>query len=102
MATYNVMTSKGQLPFDVHTLGASSYAEVGAIYIFVKSDGTPLYIGRTNNLKARHASHPQEAPAKRMGGTHLLARAYYSEDERVREEAWMINYYKPPLNDQLK
>jgi hypothetical protein len=76
---------------------------VGGIYIRVKETQPgyfyPVYIGQSNDLKARHGNHEKEPCALRNGAVRICARACASEAERFAIEKDLIQAYNPVCND---
>ena len=83
----------------------TSVNEVPANYIFAKSENpgfwTAVYIGETENLKERFASHHKEDCILKNGGTHFFVHKS-SADHQVRldEETDLRGRYNTSCNDQ--
>ena len=86
----------------IYPLGANFKKEPGN-YIFAKRSSlngwTAVYVGQTSDLDSRLADHEKEACARRNGATHVHAHlSSNSESERCREEADLIDRWKPTCN----
>jgi len=88
-------------PFDCLSLRALD--DLGAVYGLFKTDlpfrpnhYTCLFVGQTNNLRARlleHYTNPSIA-----GVTHFFAEAGASEPQRKLREMELISEFNPPGN----
>jgi hypothetical protein len=88
------------LPFDVPTLNTVN--EVGAVYgLFKPTPFRPgfyscLYVGQTNNLRARLAEHFRNPPI--AGITHFLAEPVATDLQRRMREVALVAEFNPPGN----
>lgn len=85
----------------------SDWISVSAVYIVIrkqkKTDGSYsykiIYIGQTDDLKARHSSHHKQDCFDKNGATHLCVLIEELEGERLRIERDLINNYQPICNE---
>ena len=75
-------------------------------YIYSKQNASgkwmAVYIGQTESLRQRLASHERELEAKRFGATHIhVHTSPLVEGTRLDEEGDLIRVYKPPMNSQV-
>jgi excinuclease UvrABC nuclease subunit len=91
--------------FSINDPGAS-WKEVAGVYIFAginqANQWVPLYIGQASSLAARLATHERWSEAKRLGATHIHARAVAKQSDRDAIERALIEAFQPHLNSQLK
>lgn len=89
--------------YHVYPIGTNFVAQPGN-YIFAKKNAkgywVPVYIGQTDNLQRRLSNHNEAACVRRNGGTHVHAHLNVIERDRLAEEKDLIQYWKPPCNDQ--
>jgi hypothetical protein len=86
--------------FNVPTLNTVN--EVGAVYGLFKA--TPLrpgyydclYVGQTNNLRARLVEHYRNPPI--IGITHFFAEVVKTDPQRRMREVALIAEFNPPGN----
>lgn len=72
-------------------------------FVAVLADNTvvPAYLGETGNLRDRLPSHEKRLAALVLGANRVVAHATPAgEAARLAEEADLIAYYNPPLNQQ--
>lgn len=80
----------------------SNWNAVAGNYMFAyHSNGqwNVLYIGQTNDYKARFANHHKLPLAIRYGATHILVRRNDNAYARANEERDLIASHSPSLND---
>jgi len=94
-APYVFQVCDPNLPF-VPYAGNYAMASRGLLGWFV------AYIGETNNLRDRLATHERWAEARSMGCRYILAHQTIGDSVRMAEEADLIAAYNPPLNRQLR
>lgn len=88
-------------PFNVPTLNTIN--EVGAVYgLFKPIPFRPgffscLYVGQTNNLRARLAEHYRNPPI--AGITHFFAEVVTTDSQRRMREVALIAEFNPPGNN---
>ncbi len=88
--------------FTAYTLD-TTFNEVGAVYIFTKQENrayTPLYIGRTNNLKQRISNHEKWPCVRRYGVNSICVLVESSALSRLQIESDLLDMGNPPCNDQ--
>jgi hypothetical protein len=86
----------------VYPLGTPLNAQPGN-YCFARHLGQgrwePLYFGQTGDLSERFDYHHKMGCAKRNGATHIHAHVNNGgEQARLREEADLVNRYRPTCN----
>src|SRR5260370_2659830 len=92
--------SGNRYSFDASTLGKVS--QVGAVYgLFAPAQGRPgcficLYVGQTNDLRARLHEHFNYPPIS--GVTHFYAEVITTEKQRKLREKKLIAEFYPPGN----
>lgn len=89
----------------IYPIGSSFINKPGG-YVFAKEvrpgHWAPIYVGQTDDLGRRLASHEKEEKAKRQGATHIHAHTNVDgEQARLREEYDIIARWKPVCNEQL-
>ncbi len=103
MATCDWPIGAGQtLTFTVFDYDATEWKTVGGLYIFARVAGDgwdPLYVGKTENFRARMPSHERWDEARRLGATQVHALVVPLEANRARLEAALIALLKPPMNE---
>ena len=77
----------------------------GGNYIFGRrlpnGNFLPIYVGETDNFRARLPSHERWKEAKKAGATHVMAHITPAgEAARKAEEKDLIQKWSPPLNVQ--
>ena len=102
IATCSWAAGPGQtLTFTIYDYYATQWKTVGGLYIFARVAGNgwdPLYVGRTENFRTRIPSHEMWDEARRLGATHVHALVVPLEAHRVRLEAGLVGFLKPPMN----
>ncbi len=74
-------------------------------FVLVLNDGraVPAYLGETNSLSTRLPTHEKRSAAYLLGATRVVAHTTPAgASARHAEEADLIAYYNPPLNQQLR
>ena len=102
-----VTTPRGNnYTYYIHSIANTIWSNKAGNYMFAykQQDGawTVLYAGLTTDFKARFANHDKLTSAQRKGATHILAHVNENSVARANEEAEIIGWLKPVLNDQLK
>jgi predicted GIY-YIG superfamily endonuclease len=97
-------TSGKTYTYHVYPIGHSLKAEAGN-YIFAKLNAqgqwSPLYIGETEDLDDRVATHEKRECVKRNGGTHIHAHLTPGDRSiRLNEETDIRNNFTTTCNDQ--
>lgn len=73
---------------------------MAGVYVFAarrgRSGWRALYVGETASLADRIPGHERWAEARRMGATHVHARAEFFRRREVERE--LIRAHDPPLN----
>lgn len=91
--------------FSVHQHGAN-WNDTAGIYIFCglnqQRQWVPLYIGQAASFRDRLPSHEQWNPARKLGATHVHAKAVSQQSQRDNIEKQLIQSFQPRLNTQLK
>lgn len=91
--------------FGVYEYG-DSWPDVGGVYIFARREPrgrwSALYIGETDNLRARIPGHEKWTSAWLLGATHVHALVVAQPSQRDKIEAELIQACQPRLNEQLK
>lgn len=92
--------------FDVYDPYATTWNDVGGIYVFARHYGWgawALYIGKTGSFKERPlgTGHERWWDAVRAGATHIHAMPVFDETSRRWIESRLIRDHTPPLNRQL-
>jgi len=110
MSSFPTMTIKGlsgkEYTFEVHDFD-SNWNSVPAVYVVTKrvqkNDGkyshSIIYIGQTEDLKARHSSHHKEDCFNRHGANRLCVLREASEKTRLAIESDLVQKHSPPCND---
>ncbi|EGY24564.1 hypothetical protein DA2_3180 [Desulfovibrio sp. A2] len=111
MAKVTSVTFKGksgtEYAFDTYTKD-TAFNDISAVYSFVKRfknttggyTQTPLYIGESEQLGTRIASHEKWPCADKNGCTHISVMAIKGEKARLAAETDLINGYDPVCNKQ--
>jgi predicted GIY-YIG superfamily endonuclease len=90
--------------YEVHPFGTSLKAEAGNyIYAKLNTQGqwVPLYIGETEDLNDRVATHEKRECVRKNGVTHIHAHLTSgAKSVRLDEETNIRNNYNTPCNDQ--
>ena len=92
--------SGNRYSFDASTL--STVNRVGSVYgLFAAAPGRPgsficLYVGQTNDLRARLYEHFANPPI--AGVTHFYAEVITTEQQRKLREKQLIAEFNPPGN----
>ncbi len=74
-------------------------------FVAVLDDGTvvPAYLGETNDLSSRLPAHEKRGAAYLLGAIRVVAHTTPAgASARHAEEADLIAFYNPPLNQQLR
>jgi len=107
LADYTVKGKSGQeYKFEVYPKD-SSWNEIPAVYLVtkrtIKPDGggshTHIYVGQTDNLKTRHASHHKEECFAKHGANCICVFQVSSEQARVAIESDIVAAGGWPCND---
>jgi len=90
--------------YHVYPIGTSLKADAGN-YIYAKLNAknqwAPLYIGETDDLDSRVATHEKRECVKRNGGTHIHAHLTDGDRSvRLAEETDIRNNFDTPCNEQ--
>ena len=97
-------TSGKTYAYEVFPIGHSLKAEAGNyIYAKLNTQGlwVPLYIGETEDLDSRVATHEKRECVKRNGGTHIHAHLTPGDRSiRLNEETDIRNKFATTCNDQ--
>lgn len=83
---------------------STNWRNVGAIYAFgymVQNQWRILYIGQTEDLKLRMASHERWKEAASNGATHILAAVVTDRNSRETLERELIEHYAPSMNSMF-
>ncbi|MFA6051952.1 MAG: GIY-YIG nuclease family protein [Methylobacter sp.] len=85
----------------------ANWSNTAGIYIFCGIDQQknlwiPLYIGQTENFRNRLPLHEQWNHARKLGATHVHAKAVSQQSQRDILEKQLIQLFQPKLNIQLK
>ena len=81
--------------------GGGGWPRLGANYIFSRFEGggyTAIYIGQTDDLGSRMASHEKIECIKGHRATHIHVRYNWHRDSRLHEESVLISRYHPLCN----
>lgn len=80
--------------------------DTAGIYIFCglnqQNQWVPLYIGQAASFRDRLPLHEQWNPARKLGATHVHAKAVSQQYQRDSIEQQLIRSFQPRLNTQLK
>lgn len=85
---------------------ATDWKEIGAIYVVTKRTVRPdgsgthsfIYVGRTDNLKERHASHHKSHCFEANGANCLCVHVEAAESKRQEIEADILAAHNWPCN----
>ena len=80
---------------------------VPGVYIFCFVDPQrnvwkPVYVGQADSIRDRLANHDRWDEARRLGATHIHAKAVSHEGSRLLIERELIQRFQPELNVQHK
>jgi hypothetical protein len=88
--------------FTIHTMEGTTWNDVGGVYVFAGPTSGNVwkayYIGITESFQNRHPNHERWEEAKRLGATHVHARAEAQAASREAIEKALIGTFQPPLN----
>lgn len=92
--------------WSIPSTGGADWAGVYCVYATVfNTTSYLLYIGESYNVEFRISRHERRGQWIQAANGHPLcygAARYNIESERQRLEAAMINYHKPPCNEEHK
>lgn len=102
-----VTTPRGnKYTYYIHPIASTKWSNKGGNYMFgyLQQNGSwqILYVGLTNDFAARFANHDKLNAAIKKGAKHILAHVNENEAMRKNEEAELIGWLKPTLNELLK
>jgi excinuclease UvrABC nuclease subunit len=100
------VTWPGGHQFDVYDFDATTWHDVGGIYIFTYLNNQNLwlavYVGKAKSFQNRLPNHERWKEAQFLGATHVHAMVVRQEASREAIEEDLIQACQPPLNTQLK
>lgn len=85
-------------------LWAPRWNEVAGVYVVLRDDGSRyavLYVGKTNNLQERLASHHRQPCFDRHRRTHLAWLPEANSIKRAVIERDLMDFYKPTCNQEV-
>ena len=105
--TVTVTTPRGnKYTYTAYPISSTTWNNKAGNYMFAyktqNGSWQVLYVGLTTDFAARFANHDKLNLAMRKGATHILARVNDNDASRKNEEAELIGWLKPALNDLLK
>lgn len=98
-------SSGNKYSFEVYPI-SSTWNEVSAVYVVTKRVPKPdgggthsyIYVGQTENLKERHASHHKAACFEEHGANCLCVLVENGEEQRLTIEADILDAHNWPCN----
>lgn len=102
------LTARPALPLQLDPDLVDDLPEGHGVYLFYGVEDLPLYVGKSNRLRARVLSHfaSDHRAAKDMSISRQVRRVEWvecaGEVEALLREAWLVKELQPALNRQLR
>lgn len=85
--------------------GGVGWPEIPGLYVFAHWGSNqrwdPLYIGQTHSFADRLPNHEKWPAALRLGSSHVHLREEHNAWARESLERFLIQQFRPPLNELL-